>query len=147
MLAEPPEISCCFASLKVNVKYRNFCKIKNILVRSLENLLLLNLALCHPRRSCEIWGPTPPLLLGKRDILSPKGIQCHVTECDRQCPTKSQRHAMRVHQRQGTLKVKRGTCCCYGGFMARHRERQAGNGHVTQGTSAGENIKARKERR
>ena len=59
MLAEPPEISRCFASLKVNVKYRNFCKIKNILVRSLENLLLLNLALYHPRRPCEIWGPTP----------------------------------------------------------------------------------------
>ena len=59
MLAEPPEISCCFASLKVHVKYRNFCKIKNILVRSLENLLLLNLALYHPRRPCEIWGPTP----------------------------------------------------------------------------------------
>ena len=50
MLAEPPEISCCFASLKVNVKYRNFCKIKNILVSSLENLLLLNLALYHPGR-------------------------------------------------------------------------------------------------
>lgn len=33
--------------------------------------------------------------------MSPKGIQCHVTECDRQCPTKSQRHAMRVHLRQG----------------------------------------------
>lgn len=54
---------------------------------------------------------------------------------------------MRVHLRQGTLKVKSGTCCCYGGFMARHRERQAGNGDVTQGTSAGENKKARKERR
>lgn len=58
---------------------------------------------------------------------------------------------MRVHQRQGTLKVKCSTCCCHGGFMARHRERQAGNGHVTQdvtqGTSAGENKKARKERR
>ena len=50
MLAEPPEISRCFASLKVNVKYRNFCKIKNILVSSLENLLLLNLALYHPGR-------------------------------------------------------------------------------------------------
>lgn len=67
-----------------------------------------------------------------------------MTECDRQCPTKSQRHAMRVHQRQGTLKVKRGTCCCYGGFMARHRERQAGNGHVTQGTSAGTNKNGKK---
>ena len=54
---------------------------------------------------------------------------------------------MRVPQRLGTLNGKRGTCCCYGGFMARHRERQAGNGHVTQGTSADENIKARKERR
>lgn len=31
--------------------------------------------------------------------------------------------------------------------MVRHRERQAGNGDVTQGKSAGENIKARKERR
>lgn len=59
---------------------------------------------------------------------------------------------MRVHQRQGTLKVKRGTCCCYGGFMARHRERQAGNGHVTQdvtqdvtqGTSAGTNKNGKK---
>lgn len=58
---------------------------------------------------------------------------------------------MRVHQRQGTLKVKHGTCCCYGGFMARHRERQAGNGDVTQdvtqGTSAGTNKTARKEGR
>ena len=51
---------------------------------------------------------------------------------------------MRVHQRQGTLKVKRGTCCCYGGFMARHRERQAGNGHVTQGTSPGTNKNGKK---
>lgn len=59
MLAEPPEISRCFASLKVNDKYQKVCKIKNILVRSLENLLLLNLALYHPGRPCEIWGPTP----------------------------------------------------------------------------------------
>ena len=59
MLAEPPEIPRCFASLKVNDKYRNFCKIKNMLVRSLENLLLLNLALYHPGRPCKIWGSTP----------------------------------------------------------------------------------------
>lgn len=55
---------------------------------------------------------------------------------------------MRVHQRQGTLKVKHGTCCCYGGFMARHRERQAGNGDVTQdvtqGMSAGTNKNGKK---
>ena len=47
MLAEPPEISCCFASLKVNDKYQNYCKIKNILVCSLENLLLLNLKIFY----------------------------------------------------------------------------------------------------
>lgn len=65
MLAEPPEISCCFASLKVNDKYRNFCKIKNILAYSLENLLLLNLALYHPGRPCKIWSPTPFYCYGK----------------------------------------------------------------------------------
>ena len=59
MLAEPPEISCCFASLKVNDKYQKVCKIKNMQAHILENLLLLNLALCHPRRPYEIWGPTP----------------------------------------------------------------------------------------
>ena len=59
MLAEPPEISCCFASLKVNDKYQNYCKIKNILVCSLENLLLLNLALCHPRRLAKFGAPPP----------------------------------------------------------------------------------------
>ena len=71
MLAEPPEISCCFASLKVNVKYRNFCKIKNILVRSLENLLLLNLALYHPGRPCKIWAP-PPFIAREKGHFVPK---------------------------------------------------------------------------
>lgn len=59
MLAELPEISRCFASLKVNDKYRNFGKIKNILAVAFENLLSLNLALYHPGRPCKIWGPTP----------------------------------------------------------------------------------------
>ena len=59
MLAEPPKIPCCFASLKVNDKYRNLCKIKNILVRSLENLLLLNLALYHPGGLAKFGAPPP----------------------------------------------------------------------------------------
>lgn len=79
MLAEPPEISRCFASLKVNDKYRNFCKIKNILICSLENLLLLNLVLYHPGRLCKIWAPPPFIAREKghfvpeiKDILSQK---------------------------------------------------------------------------
>lgn len=115
MLAEPPEISCCFASLKVNVKYRNFCKIKNILVRSLENLLLLNLALYHPGGLVKFGAPPPFIAREKghfvpksKDILSPKGIQCHVTSRDREVigNAKLKASAMRERQRQGI----RGTC-------------------------------------
>jgi len=79
MLAEPPEIPRCFASLKVNDKYQNFCKIKNMLVRSLENLLLLNLALYHPGGLAKFGAPPPFIAREKghfvheiKDILSQK---------------------------------------------------------------------------
>lgn len=71
MLAEPPEISRCFASLKVNDKYQKFCKIKNILVRSLENLLLLNLALYHPGGLVK-FGPPPPFVAREKGHFVPK---------------------------------------------------------------------------
>lgn len=71
MLAEPPEIPRCFASLKVNDKYRNFCKIKNILVRSLENLLLLNLALYHPGGLAKFGAP-PPFIAREKGHFVPK---------------------------------------------------------------------------
>lgn len=71
MLAEPPEIPRCFASLKVNDKYQNYCKIKNILVCSLENLLLLNLALYHPGGLVKFGAP-PPFVAREKGHFVPK---------------------------------------------------------------------------